>query len=156
MILWRDSTWRSAVLHFQGLRRCNGIFKTQRNAAAGAGKRFKLCLRAFPPMSNQGPAWRIICAERMNAAKGLLPRALPAGRIEGGVKPLACFEETVPGMLAGTSEVEGIVAIIAGTGVKTDAAQFFGRFRIFLTAIGANHDNARARLCLSDAVVAHG
>ena len=91
------------------------------------------------------------------AAKALreLPCTLPQRRIEGGVKSLASLDESVRGTFAPAREVKGVVAPVPGTGVKAYSAQLFGRLRVFLAAIGTNHDDARGRLHFSDAIVAH-
>jgi len=84
-----------------------------------------------------------------------LPCTLPQRRIEGGVKSLASLDESVRGTFAPAREVKGVVAPVPGTGVKAYSAQLFGRLRVFLAAIGTNHDDARGRLHFSDAIVAH-
>src|SRR5204862_5058816 len=64
--------------------------------------------------------------------------------------------ETVASTLAGTGQIETVAAVVPGTSVKTHSAQGLGELRIFLAAIGTNHDNACRRLYLRDAIVAHG
>ena len=56
--------------------------------------------------------------------------------------------------LAGTSEVEAVVAAVSRTGVKAHPAQGLGELRIFLTAIGTNHNNACIGY-LRNAIIAH-
>src|SRR4029077_11290667 len=85
-----------------------------------------------------------------------LARALPAHRVESGIELLACLGERIGGALAGTGEIEAVVAAFPRTGVKAHAAQRLGILRVFLAAIGTNHDNACSRLYLRNAIIAHG
>src|ERR1700745_1875336 len=60
------------------------------------------------------------------------------------------------GALAGTGEIETVVAAFSRTGVKADAAQRLRILRVFLAAIGTNHHNACSRSYLRNAIIAHG
>src|ERR1700720_616259 len=85
-----------------------------------------------------------------------LARALPTHRVESGIELLACLGERIGGALAGTGEIEAVVAAFPRTGVKAHAPQRLGKLRVFLAAIGTNHDDACSRLYLRNAIIAHG
>src|SRR5262249_56079821 len=55
----------------------------------------------------------------------------------------------------GSGEIEGVVAAVSRTTVKTHAVQRLGELRIFLAAIGTNHDYACSRSYLRNAIIAH-
>src|SRR6516225_100466 len=86
----------------------------------------------------------------------MLAGTLPAHRVEGGIEFLTSLGERIGGTLARTGEIEAVVAAFPGAGVKAHAAQRFGKLRIFLAAIGTNHDNACSRSYLRNAIIAHG
>ena len=85
-----------------------------------------------------------------------LANALPAHRVESGIEFLTCLGERMSGALAGAGEVEAVGAAFPRAGVKAYAAQRLGKLRIFLAAIGTNHDNACSRFYLRNAIIAHG
>src|SRR5262249_20785504 len=81
-----------------------------------------------------------------------LSGALPAHCVESGIEFLTCLGERIGGPLAGTREIEAVVAAFPRTGVKAHTAQGLGKLRIFLAAIGTNHDNTCSRLYLRNAI----
>ena len=87
-------------------------------------------------------------------ASAALSGALPAHRVESGIELLACRGQRTADALAGTSEVEAVVAAVSRTSVKAHPAQGLGELGIFLTAIGTNHNNACSGY-LRNAIIAH-
>src|SRR6516165_5091724 len=86
----------------------------------------------------------------------MLAGTLPAHRVESGIEFLTSFGERIGSTLARTGEIEAVGAAFPRAGVEAHAAQRLGKLRIFLAAIGTNHDNSCSRFYLRNAIIAHG